>query len=69
MEVVKANFAWGKGCFMRCMGSCDVIWDGGKKQKNRKTIINGDGLLCEPLAGEVKSARVRLVFLSRSYSK
>lgn len=60
MNVDKSTFAWGKGCFMRCMGSCTVVWDGGGRgnnstnQKNRRTIINGEGLLCDAPASEVK---------------
>ena len=47
MNVDKKTFSWGTGCFMRCMGSCTVLWSGQGAAKQRATIINGHGLLCE----------------------
>jgi hypothetical protein len=51
MDVNKATFDWGKGCFMRGVGTdtkaCDVLWTSKNAKKDRMTIINGSGMLCD----------------------
>ena len=51
MDVNKATFDWGKGCFMRGVGTdtkaCDVLWTSKGAKKDRIIIINGSGMPCD----------------------
>ena len=55
MPMEKASFNWGAGCFMRSVDACTHMWTDKKAKRDRATIINGDGAICED-PGEVMFA-------------